>query len=361
MKKLTFAILFFILVGIFIFGVLNIVKDKLNIDLFEGFWGRITEIVSSKKEEIPIEEDTTGLEIETRVKEILTLKPKTAFAVFSNKEITMKEKDNANMIFIEKSDNKYIYVVEIWDLGIGKSTVNFEFFDLKSNSKKLNMEINYEGFSLPLGISEIKDWENSKYTVLSDNLLARVDKKHKILPDYKPSDLFVLFEDPEIIANDANISLRIEAKDALKLMLRELKAQTGENLLVISGYRSYNEQYRIYSGYLRTYIQEEVDTFSARAGFSEHQLGTVVDFTNKEVNYSLTNDFGNTTAGKWLLENSYKFGYLQTYPKRKELETGYQHEAWHYRYVGIDNAKSVQESGLTLTEWLELRTPSSSN
>ena len=92
---------------------------------------------------------------------------------------------------------------------------------------------------------------------------------------------------------------------------------------------------------------------SARAGHSEHQLGTTVDFRgyggSAPWNYT---DWGTTKAGAWLKGNAWKYGFVMSYPKGKTSVTCYQYEPWHYRYVGRTRARTIRSSGLSLRQFL---------
>ena len=68
---------------------------------------------------------------------------------------------------------------------------------------------------------------------------------------------------------------------------------------------------------------------------------------------SLTNAFASTDAGQWLLQNSYRFGFILRYPENKTDITGYCYEPWHYRFVGREAATEITLRGLTLEEFLE--------
>ena len=63
-------------------------------------------------------------------------------------------------------------------------------------------------------------------------------------------------------------------------------------------------------------------------------------------------DWATTAAGAWLQQNAWRYGFVMSYPKNKRDLTCYVYEPWHYRYVGRDVAKAVEESGLALREWL---------
>ena len=67
---------------------------------------------------------------------------------------------------------------------------------------------------------------------------------------------------------------------------------------------------------------------------------------------SVTSSYGVTPAGKWLAKNCHKYGFIIRYPQGKSDITGYIYEPWHIRYLGVENATKVYESGLTLEEYL---------
>lgn len=109
-------------------------------------------------------------------------------------------------------------------------------------------------------------------------------------------------------------------------------------LLTLSAYRSFDEQAQLKGQYLQTY-GEGANTFSADQGFSEHQLGTAVDFTTPELSGSLEG-FGNTEAYEWLLDNAYKHGFILSYPEGNDF---YIFEPWHWRFVGTDLARDLRK------------------
>ena len=58
-----------------------------------------------------------------------------------------------------------------------------------------------------------------------------------------------------------------------------------------------------------------------------------------------------TDTYKWLIKNSYKYGFIRRYEERKAAITGYKPESWHFRYLGVDMAKKVYEEGITYDEY----------
>ncbi len=136
-----------------------------------------------------------------------------------------------------------------------------------------------------------------------------------------------------------------EAHAAFKNM-QSAASSAGLNIYIASGFRSYETQRQIYNSYVASYGQAKADTFSARPGHSEHQTGLCFDLN------SIDDSFAYTQEGAWVAENCYKYGFIIRYPKGKESITGYQYEPWHIRYLGVDLATSVHNSGLSLEEYL---------
>ncbi len=122
----------------------------------------------------------------------------------------------------------------------------------------------------------------------------------------------------------------------------------GISLSIISGFRSYSTQSGLYNRYVARDGKAAADTYSARAGHSEHQTGLAADIN------SLNQSWINTPEGTWLNNNCYKYGFIIRYPKGKESLTGYMYEPWHIRYVGVDVATSLYNNGnwLSLEEYL---------
>ena len=130
----------------------------------------------------------------------------------------------------------------------------------------------------------------------------------------------------------------------------EMKADAsklGLNLWLASGYRSYSFQKSIYNNYVNMDGQAAADTYSARAGHSEHQTGLAFDLN------TITSAFAYTNEGKWVDSNCYKYGLILRYPKGKDSITGYMYEPWHLRYVGVELATKLYNNGdwITLEEY----------
>lgn len=122
-------------------------------------------------------------------------------------------------------------------------------------------------------------------------------------------------------------------------------ASAGYELYISSGFRSYETQESIYNRYVANDGKANADRYSARPGYSEHQTGLAIDLNG------VSDNFGNTSTGKWVAAHAHEYGFIIRYPKGKEAQTGYMYEPWHIRYVGVDAATKIYTSGLCLEEY----------
>lgn len=204
-----------------------------------------------------------------------------------------------------------------------------------------------EGESETEAGSTAEESEESPY-LDGDDLLAPVSKETWLSPDYEPLDLAPI--PPEISPSGERL-LRLEALAHLEEMWQDARAD-GVKLEVLSAYRSYATQERIFTRNVARRGEEEANRSSARPGQSEHQLGTTIDFGGTAADWSAS--FGETSAGRWLAENAYRYGFAMSYPPDSEEITGYIYEPWHYRYIGREHARRWRESGLILTEYIQV-------
>ena len=177
---------------------------------------------------------------------------------------------------------------------------------------------------------------------LNTNLIL-VNKYNYVTEDYVPENL----EPLNTTYARSGMQLVKEAKEAFENMSQAAKEEN-MNIIAMSSYRSYDYQVNLYNNYVETDGQEAADTYSARAGYSEHQTGLAVDVYNQELPYT---SFEETEEFNWMQENAYKYGFILRFPKDKVNITGYQYEAWHYRYVGKDIAEYIHNHNLTLEEY----------
>ena len=226
--------------------------------------------------------------------------------------------------------------------------IKYDFIDTKSvyDTTILKEKYNYEDTVTFVNAYLDKDYYSNDIPLSKDKaskLDVIVNKYYKLDKDYEPEDLTVINSK---FASGTQ-KLRKEAADKFEEMASDMLK---ENLKIYAGstYRSYSYQEGLYNRYVKKDGFKEAETYSARAGYSEHQLGLAVDIVNGKWNYLSEGDKEYT----WLINNSYKYGFILRYPHESEYITGYVFEDWHFRYLGIDLATKVHESKLTYDEYI---------
>lgn len=185
-----------------------------------------------------------------------------------------------------------------------------------------------------------------------NDLLVLVNKEYKLPSTYAPSDLVKVGD--SVIRRGDKYYLRSIVINDLKSLVSDAK-NDDIDLSIVSAYRSYSTQASTYQ-YWVNYNNGCVacaDKISARAGHSQHQLGTTLDFSSNEVSDELGIRFADTKASDWLAKNAYKYGFVISFPQGYESVTGYSYEAWHYRYIGRTNALEMKNSGMILEKYLQ--------
>lgn len=192
---------------------------------------------------------------------------------------------------------------------------------------------------------------------MPDNgLLTVVTLTYGLSRDYEPAGLVGL---AGYLSHDVTLGYPTELRrivvNPLVDMIAAMQAE-GLQPVIISGYRSYSAQAIARQKWLEK-EPERADILSAPPGFSEHQLGTVVDFGSPELAALVGQEdiefhtyFYKTSEGAWLLENAHRYGFTLSYPREAFEITGFFYEPWHYRYVGVEMATFLHDAGLSLTE-----------
>jgi len=168
-------------------------------------------------------------------------------------------------------------------------------------------------------------------------LLQKYSKVYFLNENYVPSNLAEI--NSEYLYNKEQ-PLQIHANVQPYLYnLLENASSSSVSIEIISAYRSFSDQSSLKLSYKMIY-GSGANKFSADQGYSEHQLGTAVDFTTPDTGASFLK-FETTTAYKWLTENAYKYGFILSYPKQN---TYYRFEPWHWRFIGVSLATKLHDS-----------------
>lgn len=219
----------------------------------------------------------------------------------------------------------------------------YEYLDYKKENKKTS---NTDVVAI-VNVRANKEWYDPKTvreTDLSKGNLILVNKFNYLKNDYEPSDITSL----DLSYSYDNNRVSKETSDAYLEMAKAAK-KDNISLMANSSFRTYDRQEAVYKEFYYSKGVSYADKYAARAGYSEHQTGLAIDiFTSGR---STTSDFDTSDAFKWLQTNAHKYGFILRYPKDKEYLTGYNYESWHYRYLGVETATKVYESGLTYDEY----------
>ena len=187
----------------------------------------------------------------------------------------------------------------------------------------------------------------------TNSVLILVNKTHKLPAGYAPADADLAT--PYLNSSTDAIRIRAVAADPAKAM-KAAAASENVALVVSAGYISFQEQEDLYTSDVKLLGGGETGPASTaieKAGFSEHQTGLAIDFTNDASTSTPTKEFANTAAGQWLFSHAHEYGFILRYPNGKTDITGYDYMPWHYRYVGVDAATAIYNAKETHDETFE--------
>lgn len=175
-----------------------------------------------------------------------------------------------------------------------------------------------------------------KLSQTDTELLKKYSKVYFLNENYVPLKLSKI-EEKYLYNGSTNILVHSEVWPYLEKLLDSARA-SDIDLLIASAFRSFDTQASLKSEYKIIY-GSGANQFSADQGYSEHQLGTSVDFTTPNVGGNFSK-FLNDSAYKWLENNAYKYGFILSYPAGNSY---YKFEPWHWRFVGVTLATNLHE------------------
>ncbi len=238
---------------------------------------------------------------------------------------------------------------------IGKKIYDKKVLDISDNVEKRSVN-NEEIKVVPeSNESEVNKYSDNEYANIKldeknvESMQVLVNKQNPMDKDYIPKDLVIPNVNLVAKKSDERNLMRREAAKAIEEMFKDAE-KDGYILHISSAYRSYKTQSEIYNSGLCKNGQESTK-YIAVPGESEHQTGLAADITSRKMKFKLDENFEDTKEGTWLLNNSYRYGFILRYPKGKEAITGYAYEPWHYRYVGKEISQIIHRKGLTLEEF----------
>ena len=191
-----------------------------------------------------------------------------------------------------------------------------------------------------LGID--KEEYNEPYLVTEFSIDMLVNKHFSLSKSFVPDNLVTISSEDSV---DGEIKLNGEAYRAFKQMKSDMNKE-GLDILINEGYRSYSDQEELCDYYRNLYGDNYVSKYVALPGFSEHQTGLAIDLSSTS-----TRTFSNSKEYKWMLDNSYKYGFILRYDPKLITETQFNSEPWHFRYVGSDISNYIHEHYMSYEEY----------
>ncbi|MDD2203108.1 MAG: M15 family metallopeptidase [Bacilli bacterium] len=273
----------------------------------------------------------------------------------------IEQLNELNIIGYQRSDIEQVFKIlseEEINTIINKKTmidnlasyINNDYFNINAidryiDYKKINDSYDYD--KVISHVNMLLDYPHYEHTIdvtKPNDLLVIVNKYYKLSKDFVPKDL-VRIDTKYAVDNDRWVIPVV--KENFEKMASDMR-KLGLTIQAKSAYRSYQTQVILYDNYVKASGKTAADTFSARAGYSEHQTGLAVDVRAGTGNYGT---FAQSDEHDWMAKNAHTYGFILRYPENKTNITGYKFESWHFRYVGKDVAKYIYENDLTFDEY----------
>jgi len=183
-----------------------------------------------------------------------------------------------------------------------------------------------------------------KLESIDEELLAKYSKVYFLNENYIPERLKKIEED-WVDPSKGDEYFHARAYKRLEELM-EAAEDDGVELNIVSAYRSFDEQSAIKGQFTQIY-GEGANAFSADQGYSEHQLGTTIDFSTPSISNQLVQGFDQTPEFEWLKDNAHKYGFILSYPEGNAF---YIYEPWHWRFVSTELARDLERRNDTFYE-----------
>ena len=177
-----------------------------------------------------------------------------------------------------------------------------------------------------------------KLSKTDEELLQKYSKTYFLNEHYVPSKMVAIPKENTYFER-RNYQIHANVWPHLRNMINAAE-NAGQTLWVYSAFRSFDEQSDLKGAYTQ-HFGEGANQFSADQGYSEHQLGTTVDLITSGIDGTVEG-FENTPEYSWLLRNAHRYGFILSYPENNSF---YVFEPWHWRYIGVDFATDLYNSG----------------
>ena len=179
--------------------------------------------------------------------------------------------------------------------------------------------------------------------IVNAGYLALINRQHAISAE--PDFSLLTSAWPAVpVSTIYGMYLHLTALRAVEEMFSSAREAGIGTLFVSSGFRGYERQTELYGGGANK-------AFVLPPGHSEHHTGLAMDILAVGIGMS---EMANSAEGRWLADNSYRYGLILRYPDGAQDITGIEFEPWHFRYVGRPHAYFMRQNNLVLEEYIKL-------
>lgn len=249
---------------------------------------------------------------------------------YNAKEINIinNKLDNIDLI-LNNEYNKNLYDILNSDYFYKDNLERYLKYDKDNIVLNVNMNLDYEFYTHDIEVT-------TKDSTMLVNKYYKLDKTY--IPTLTTLDRAYAVNDKQQVTP--------ETKEAFQKMCDDAKK---DNIYIYSGsaYRSYSYQNTLFNNRAKMEGLDYANKTAAKAGYSEHQTGLSMDLMNKNYDYISAED----EEYEWLINNSYKYGFILRFPKDMDSITGYTYEPWHFRYINVEIATYLKENNLTYEEY----------
>ncbi len=253
---------------------------------------------------------------------------------------------------IESYPNAYSYILSSGDFESSlKSIESGQLQEIDRSQTVISSQFFAPAIKLTTSVEDL-DYKTSNVAIAEckDCKYFPVDKDHALPHSYRPEVV------PTGLSGGGKLTAETVA--ALKELFSDAR-KNGHDPRINSAFRSYEDQLNTFYYWVRTELKkgkdieqaiESANSYSARPGHSEHQLGTTVDVSSGSAGAFDKRSTANKAFWAYLGENAHRFGFVISYPSGSEKHTGYIYEPWHIRFLGIDMATKIHETGYVTDE-----------
>lgn len=201
------------------------------------------------------------------------------------------------------------------------------------------------------------EWQELTMTKLdmAQGHLILVNADYAYDPE-QAEDLVSVFEEKndDYYVSGVDLSVSRTIMQSLNNWMEAFYQETGvNNVEIVAGHRTVEFQQYLRDRALENHGQEHADNYIALPGHSEHHTGFAVDLDTYYAETDSLGGFDGTGDYAWVVDNAWRYGFVQRYPLNKKDVTGISYEEWHFRHVGLPHSKIMYDNNLCLEEYID--------